>query len=89
MNQESESKSLKWKPNIDQLDKDFFSLKNHLAKLQEQQLEVEREENIWKMRAAALRNQTDIQNDRARLSKIVSIVPPPEPAKPTVTRHRY
>lgn len=48
----------KWKPGIDILDNEFFAEKNQLVTAQQQVEALTKEENIWKRRAAALRNQS-------------------------------
>lgn len=51
---------MKWKPNIEVLDNEFFTHKNTLQIMNKKLEELEKDEGVWKMRAAALRDQKEI-----------------------------
>jgi hypothetical protein len=63
-------------------------MKSQLSAAQRKIEEIEKEEDSWKRRAAALRNQSDLNSDRERLAKVVAMAKP-EPPKIEEPKHRY
>ncbi len=71
------AKDAQWKPSGETLDKDFFVSKNILNNAKKRMEELQKEEGIWRVRSAALRDSKSIQLDKARLAKVG--VPPQKP----------
>ena len=58
---------------MEALNDQLFSLKGTLKSKQKRIEEVEREENEWRVRAKPLRDDSELENDHARISKLVTV----------------
>ena len=79
---------MKWKPNLEVLDNEFFSLRSNYQNYQRKMEELEKEQKEWKVRSNALRDHNDLENDHTRISKLV-VLPKTENDKNIEKNHRY
>lgn len=77
----------KWKPQLDGLDNQYFESKQTLLRKQQHLSDLEKELKNWQNRSSAVRNESEVLQDRDRLAKVVSLSPKKEkensPAKET------